>query len=67
MSAKRPRPEVVKAGTEWYQLVVLLIHTKNQHGRPKLATFLHDEEKIELAGGEEFVTAYVPKAVLEKE
>lgn len=67
MSKKPPRPEVIKAGSEWYKLVVLLIHTKDRDGRPKLATFVHDDEKIDLAGGEEFITAYVPKNMLEPE
>lgn len=65
--AKRSKPQIVKAGDEWYQLVVLLIHSKDARGRPKLATFIHDEETVDLAGGEEFITAFVPKKMLEKE
>ena len=44
---------------ESYKLVVMLIHTKNEDGSPALVKIMYDDDKIELAGGEEFVTGFV--------
>lgn len=49
-----------------YRAAVLLVNTKDEHGRPKLCTFLHEEQSIHLAGGEEFVIVYAGKSVYEK-
>lgn len=64
---KRPEAQIVKAGDKWYRLVVGLIHTKNEDDSPKLVTLIHDKETINLAGGEEFVTLYIPKEMVKSE
>lgn len=64
--AKKKTPGGISVAGEDYQVVVLLINTKDPDGRPKLTTFIHDDNTISLAGGEEFITAYVPRHMLRK-
>lgn len=65
MSDKNSVENVYPNG-ERYKLVVGLIHSKDEKGRPKLITLIHDEQTINLAGGEEFVTLYLPAKMLRK-
>lgn len=50
-----------------YKLKVALINTKHPDGTPRLVTILDDKEMIDLAGGEEFVTMYLPLEMTEPE
>jgi hypothetical protein len=47
-----------------HQRVVFLIHTKNPDGSPALLKMMRDRDVIDLAGGEEFMTAFVPSVML---
>ncbi len=59
-------PKGISVAGEEYRVAVLLINTKDSKGRPKLCTFIHEEQSIELAGGEEFLTAFVPRKMLQE-
>jgi hypothetical protein len=58
-----PPPKVVFIGGKRYMRVACLVHTKQDHPtqgeRPKLMGVIWHDEKVELAGGEEFVVAYL--------
>ena len=45
------KPYVVRLG---------IIHTKLEDGSPGLVKFIRDTDSIELNGGEEFLTAFIP-------
>lgn len=47
-----------------YRLVVGLIHTKSPDGSPALVKIIRDQDVIDLAGGEEFMTMYVPATMV---
>lgn len=57
-----PPPGVLTVGGKRYIRVACLVHTKQRDKgeRPKLLSIIYHDEKVELAGGEEFVIAYVP-------
>jgi hypothetical protein len=52
-------PDGVTINGVEHRRVVLLVHSRDRHDRPKLLTIIHADETVELAGGEEFITAYV--------
>lgn len=56
-------PEVVNVGGQIYELKVFLIHSKNPDGSPGLCKLIPDDQTIDLAGGEEFMTCYVPRVM----
>lgn len=66
MAKKNPRPDVLKSGDYWYQLVVFRVVTKDERGRPEECVLIPDDRVVELAhnGGDEFMTAYVPKVMM---
>ncbi len=43
-----------------YRLVIGLIHTRSPDGSPALVKIIRDQDVVNLAGGEEFMTIYVP-------
>lgn len=49
-----------------YVWVVLKVNTVDEQGRPEECTVITDDRMVELAGGEEFVTALVPRVVMER-
>lgn len=61
MPSKPKMPAVLSLNGEPYVPVVLLIHTKFPDGTPALMKRIRDDDKIELAGGEEFMIGYAPK------
>jgi hypothetical protein len=64
MARPKRRPGNVDVNGEVYSLIVLLIHTKNPDGSPALMTHVPDARSIDLAGGEEFMTAYAPRSMV---
>lgn len=54
---------IIKIGNDEYKCVVGLVHTKDDLGRPKLITLIHEEQVVHLNGGEEFVTLFGSPAV----
>ena len=62
----KKKPIGISIAGEEYKATVMLIHTKDEKGRPKLLTILHDEQKVELAVGEEFLIAYVSRKMLKE-
>ena len=64
--SKQKKPNGISVAGEEYRATVFLINTKDAHGRPKLCTALHDDQSIDLAGGEEFLIAYVSAKMLAK-
>lgn len=73
MAKQRPKPRSIqvpngRGGYEWYDLAVFSINTKTENGTPRLCTmFPHDRHEIELAGGEEFMTGYIPRQMYKDE
>lgn len=53
-------------GGDAYKLAVFKIVSKDELGRPEECTYVPDERVVELVGGEEFMTAYVPWEVARK-
>lgn len=49
-----------KGKVHTYAQAVFLINTKHPDGTPALCTQIGMTQKIDLAGGEEFMTAWVP-------
>lgn len=66
MARRKRLPDHIDVCGEVYKLTVMLIHAKNPDGSPSLMTRIPDDRKINLAGGEEFMTAYVPRAMVTK-
>lgn len=69
MNQKNPpnkKPNGISVAGEEYRATVMLINTRDPTGRPKLVTILHDDQEIEIAGGEEFLIAYVSRKMLRK-
>jgi hypothetical protein len=62
--AKNRAPDGVSIAGEEYKLLVALVHSKDKKGRPKLLSVLYDEQSIDLAGGEEFITFYALRRVM---
>lgn len=54
-------PVIQLANGYLFKLAVLLIHHRDQNGRPKLVTILHDDDLIDIAGGEDFQVVYLPQ------
>lgn len=61
----RPQPELIKVNETWFKLCVFLIHSKNEDGSPGLCKLIPDDKTIDLAGGGEFMTAYIPRHMLD--
>lgn len=60
---KKPRiPSQIIVDGKRFVLSVALIATKKE-GKPKLITILDPKEVVELAGGEEFTTLYLPASM----
>lgn len=51
---------------ETYRLILLKVLGRDEHGRPKDAKILYDENVEHIEGGEEYVTAFVPTKCVEK-
>lgn len=51
-------------GAGWYELSIALVHTKHPDGSPALCKLIRDNDTIDLAGGEEFFTFFLPVDVL---
>lgn len=49
-----------------HQLVLLKVTGRDEHGRPKQALVLYDENVEHLKGGEEYITAWVPAQTVAK-
>ena len=47
-----------------YVVAIGLLHTKDEQKRPKLVSIVYDDDTIELAGGEEFMTVLIPKVMI---
>lgn len=47
-----------------YQLLVLLLKSRDEKGRPKAAVIFHDDEKVNPQGGEEFMIVFAPSGML---
>lgn len=60
-------PELLRVGGKMFKLCVFMIHTKNADGSPGLCKLIPDDQVVHLAGGEEFMTTYVPLVMLPKE
>lgn len=60
------QPLRISVNGEPYRLMVFIIHTKDarDHRTPALCKMLKDGDAIDLAGGEEFMTAYVPENMI---
>ena len=52
----KERPGNINLDGEVFRATLMLINTRDRHGRPKLVTILHDDEIIDLHGDEEFLT-----------
>jgi hypothetical protein len=50
---------------EPHSVVVFLVCGRRATGEPRECKLVLDDEKIELKGGEEFITAFIPTKVLE--
>lgn len=58
------RIENVVVGGVPHRQTLFLINTKKPDGTPSLCTLIPDDHAIDLAGGEEFMTAFVPTHML---
>ena len=45
---------------------IFLINTKYPDGSPRLCTLIPDDRKVDLAGGEEFLRAFINEEMLSK-
>ena len=66
MAGKPAKPATLSLNGEAYIPLVLLVHTKDEDGCPALMKAIRDDHSIELAGGEEFMIVYAPKAMVQK-
>jgi hypothetical protein len=48
-----------------YKAAVLLVTGRDPNGKPRECRFVHEDESVTLAGGEEFVVVYAPVKVME--
>lgn len=48
-------------GSKHYRLYAALVNTRHADGTPRLITVIRDQDVVSLAGGEEFVTLYLPE------
>lgn len=51
---------------EPHDVVLFLVCGRNEHGQPRECRLILDNETVELKGGEEFITAFVPSKALER-
>lgn len=58
-------PKIIDIKGRRYKLTLFLINTRNSAGFPKLLTRIEETTIVSLAGGEEFMTAYVPEEMVE--
>lgn len=59
-------PPQLAIGGQAYKPAVLLVTGRDAFGRPKEATFLHDEESVEVRDGLEFLVVYAVADCLRK-
>jgi hypothetical protein len=59
-------PERIMVADKFYKLSVLMIHSKNSDGSPGLCKLIPDDQTVHLAGGEEFMTCYVPEVMFQE-
>lgn len=64
--AKHRLPNILIVGGKRHKLAVFLVQSKLPDGTPKICSLLEEKRAIDLAGGEEFFTAYVPSVMFEK-
>lgn len=64
MAKKRTMPEIVFIGPphrrEKHKQVVFRIVSKSEDGIPTVLRLMGENEKIQISGGEEFMTGYLP-------
>lgn len=60
-------PERIMVGDKFFKLSVMMIHSKNADGSPGLCKLIPDDQSVDLAGGEEFMTVYVPEVMFKKD
>lgn len=65
MSEKLPERIQLQNGVV-YKLSLFLIDTRDHKGIPRLCTHIPENHQIELHGGEEFLTAYLPESAVNK-
>lgn len=53
-------PRKVKIDADVYELVLLQVLARDELGRPTQTRMIHDDDVVDLQGGEQFITAYVP-------
>ncbi len=51
---------------KWFRLVVLHVTGRDAQGRARTANLVYGEESIPLTDGDEFVTAYLPEAAINR-
>ena len=51
---------------QWHSTVVLQVIEKKADGSPHTLKLLEDDDVVDLEGGEEFITAFIPEGVLRK-
>lgn len=73
MAKKKAMPPVLFVGPspknrQKFKYVLFRVISKNADGVPEDLVLMHDEEQpIDIEGGEEFMTGYIPALMLEKE
>jgi hypothetical protein len=60
------KPAQIAFRKEVYVVAVLRILDRDAYGRPKGVMFLHDDESVDVQGGEEFMTCFVPQKMVAK-
>lgn len=60
------KQDTAKFKGEIYKIVVMHITKKTADGRPREARMVYDDETVDLEGGEEFMTVFVPAVLLKK-
>jgi len=60
------KPSKLYVGAERYELVVLKVEGRNELGQPRECRIVLDDDVVQIAGGEEFITAFVPARVLRR-
>lgn len=58
MMPELPKRKII--GSQHYKLHVALVNTRHADGTPRLVTIIRQQDVVSLAGGEEFVTMYLP-------
>lgn len=58
--------ERIKLGSNRYRLVVLHVTERDLHARPLKVEVVHDDRRVKVYDGMEFITAYIPEAETRK-